>query len=154
MKPIVKIKIGSSVFFNGISGYKPSDSDWLAIVDTFFPNKIMMNMKIKGDDIFLYRNGLSKEEFIKDTIDSNVPMRVGKFLIPEFCEYIGFEISDYDKLKSMFDNLDEKHRYEIIIRDSYIENGGFFLTDEQRLRAYEEYKRERPDRYVEQKKED
>lgn len=99
-------------------------------------------MRLNGEDVFFYRN-MSKEGFIKDTIESNVPMRVGKFLIPEFCEYIGFEISDYDKLKPMFDKLDDKHRYEIIIRDAYIENGSFTLTDEQRLKAYEEYKRER-----------
>ena len=40
----------------------------------------------------------------------------------------------------MFEKIDEKHRYEKVIFDSYVENDGFFLTDEQRLRAYEEYK--------------
>lgn len=154
MKPIVTFDMGSSIFFNGFDDYDSKDADKLCIMDTFtVKGTNVLNMRLNGEDVFFYKN-MSKEEFIKDTIDSNVPMRVGKFLIPEFCEYIGFEISDYDKLKTMFDNLDEKHRYEIIIRDSYIENGGFFLTDEQRLRAYEEYKRERPDRYGKQKKED
>lgn len=148
------IKIGSRVFFECMTDYVPKDEDFMAIQDVWLPRmRHVLNLRKDGKDIFFW-SPLSKEEFIKDTIDSNVPMRVGKFLVPEFCEYISFEISDYDKLKSMFDNLDEKHRYEIIIRDSYIENGGFFLTDEQRLRAYDEYKRERPDRYGKQKKED
>lgn len=147
MKPIVMFDMGSSIFFNVFDDYDSKDADKLCIMDTFtVKGTNVLNMRLNDEDVFFYKN-MPKEEFIKDTIDSNVPMRVGKFLVPEFCKYIGFEISDYDKLKSMFDNLDEKHRYEIIIRDSYIENGGFFLTDEQRLRAYEEYKRERPDRY-------
>ncbi len=142
------IKIGSRVFFDNISDYIPKDEDFMAIQNIWLPkNRHVLNLKRDGKDIFFW-SPLSKEEFIQDTIDSNVPMRVGKFLVPEFCEYIGFEISDYEKLSDMFDNLDEKHRYEIIIRDAYIENNGFFLTDEQRLKAYEEYKRERPDRYT------
>jgi hypothetical protein len=147
MKPIITFYMGSSIFFNEFDNYDNKDVDKLCIMDTFTINSTnVLNMKLNGEDVFFYRN-MSKDEFIQDTIDSNVPMRVGKFLVPEFCEYIGFEISDYDKLSDMFDNLDEKHRYEIIIRDAYIENNGFFLTDEQRLKAYEEYKQERPDRY-------
>ena len=135
--------MGSSIFFNCFDDYTAKDADKLCIMDTFIVKGTnVLNMKLKGDDVFFFRN-MNKEEFINDTIDSNVPMRVGKFLVPEFCKYIGFEISDYDKLKDMFDKLDEKHRYEIIIRDAYIENGSFTLTDEQRMRAYEEYKKER-----------
>ena len=38
------------------------------------------------------------------------------------------------------DNLDDKHKYEKVIYDSYIENGEFKLTDEQLQKAYLEYK--------------
>ena len=139
---IKEFKMGSSIFFGLYPDYKSKDVDILAITDLPLFGKPMMNMKLNGDDIFFM--GLEdKDILIEKTIESKVPMRVGKFLIPEFCEYIGFEISDYDKLSECFDNLDEKHRYEIIIRDAYIKNGKFELTDEQRMRAYEEYKRER-----------
>lgn len=137
------IKIGSAVFFSKFNDYKQKDDDEMVIQEKWLPHKIhVLNFKKDGKDIFFW-SPLSKEEFIKDTIDSNVAMRVGKFIIPEFCNYIGFEISEYKKLKDVFDNLDEKHRYEIIIRDAYIENNSFTLTDEQRMKAYQEYKKER-----------
>lgn len=137
------IKIGSAVFFSEFNDYKQKDDDEMVIQEKWLPHKIhVLNLKKDGKDIFFW-SPLSKEEFIKDTIDSNVAMRVGKFIIPEFCNYIGFEISEYEKLKDVFDNLDEKHRYEIIIRDAYIENNSFTLTDEQRMKAYQEYKKER-----------
>ena len=134
------IKIGSAVFFSEFNDYKQKDDDEMVIQEKWLPHKIhVLNLKKDGKDIFFW-SPLSKEEFIKDTIDSNVAMRVGKFIIPEFCNYIGFEISEYEKLKDVFDSLDEKHRYEIIIRDAYIENNSFTLTDEQRMKAYQEYK--------------
>ena len=137
------IKIGSAVFFSEFNDYKQKDDDEMVIQEKWLPHKIhVLNLKKDGKDIFFW-SPLSKEEFIKDTIDSNVAMRVGKFIIPEFCNYIGFEISEYEKLKDVFDSLDEKHRYEIIIRDAYIENNSFTLTDEQRMKAYQEYKKER-----------
>ena len=68
---------------------------------------------------------------------------VGKFLIPEYAEYIGLTIDDLKKIHNLTDCLDPKHLYEKIIYDSYIENNGFYLKDEQRNKAYEEYKRER-----------
>ena len=137
------IKIGSSVFFSGFDDYKQKDDDEMVIQEKWLPHKIhVLNLKKDGKDIFFW-SPLSKEEFIKDTIDSNVAMRVGKFIIPEFCNYIGFKISEYEKLEDVFNNLDEKHKYEIIIRDAYIENNSFTLTDEQRMKAYQEYKKER-----------
>lgn len=143
MKPIVEFKIGSSVFFSDYEDYTAKDNDKLCIMDNFpIKDTNVLNLKQNGDDVFFYKN-MSKDEFIKDTIDSKVPMRVGKFLSPEFCKYIGFEISDYAKLNEVFNNLDDRHQYEKIIRDAYIENNSFTLTDEQRLKAYEEYKGKR-----------
>ena len=140
---IKTIKIGSFVFFKDIEGYKSKDEDEMVIQENWLPRKIhVLNLKKDGKDIFFW-SPLNKEEFIKDTLDSKVPMRVGKFLVPEFCEYIGFEIKDYKKLNKVFNKLDSKHRYEIIIKDSYIKNNGFFLTDEQRMKAYQEYLKER-----------
>ena len=70
-------------------------------------------------------------------------MSVGKFLIPEFCDAIGFKVSDLSKLQSAIDKLDDKHKYEKIIFDSYLENNSFRLNPEQRLRAYKSYKEAR-----------
>ena len=143
---IKEFKIGSSIFFDSYSDYTQKDIDILAITDLSLFGKQMMNMKLKEKDIFF----MCIEEnsvMIDKTLESGVNMRAGKFLSPEFVEYIGLTIEELKRLKPMFDDIDEKHKYEKVIFDSYVENNGFFLTDEQRLRAYEEYKRERPERY-------
>lgn len=142
MKTIKKIMIGSSVFFSEYEDYKSKDKDVIAIMDTFIPHKNSLNMKIKGEDIFLYRN-MNKQRFIQDAFSSGVPMRAGKFLVPEFAEYIGLDINDLRRLAPLFDQMDEAHKYEKIIFDAYVENGSFTLTDEQRNVAYEEYKKTR-----------
>jgi len=143
---IKEFKIGSSVFFGSYSDYTQKDIDILAITDLPLFGKPMMNMKLKEKDIFfmcLEENSVMLDK----TLESGVNMRAGKFLSPEFAEYIGLTIEELKRLKPMFEKIDEKHRYEKVIFDSYVENNGFFLTDEQRLRAYEEYKRQRLERY-------
>ena len=143
---IKEFKIGSSIFFDSYSDYIQKDIDILAITDLPLFGKPMMNMKLKDKDIFF----MCIEEnsvMLDKTLESGVNMRAGKFLSPEFAEYIGLTIEELKKLKPMFDDIDEKHMYEKVIFDSYIKNNGFFLTNEQRLTAYEEYKRQRPEKY-------
>ena len=136
--------MGSSYFFDRYDDYKIKDNDELHIVDEFiFPNRVCMNMKLfDGNDIFIFKN-TDKQEYINDVYESGVNMKVGKFLIPEFNKYINFTIDDLKSLQPIFDNMDEKHTYERVIFESYLKNGDFFLTDEQRRKAYEEYKRSR-----------
>ena len=136
-------KIGSSVFFNGINGYTPKDNDIMAIQDQWLPrNHHVLNLKKDGNDIFLW-SPLTKEEFIKDTLECGVPMRVGKFLVPEFCDYIGFTIEELPIFDSIFNSIDDKHKYEKYIYEFYIKNGKFELTNEQRKKCYEIYKKYR-----------
>lgn len=143
MKSILKFNMGSSVFFKDINGYIQKDYDELHIVDELFTDKTnVLNLKKDGKDIFFFRN-LDKEGFIKDTLESKVSMRVGKFLIPDFCNYIGFTIEDYERLKPCFEQLDDKHKYEKLIRDAYIANNAFVITEKQLLEAYQEYKKYR-----------
>ena len=58
-------------------------------------------------------------------------------------KYIGFEIDDLPRLKDMFENMDEEHKYETIIYNAYVKNKSFVLKDSQRSRAYKEYKSSR-----------
>lgn len=136
--------MGSSYFFDRYDDYKIKDNDELHIVDEFiFPNRVCMNMKLfDGNDIFIFKN-TDKQEYINDVYESGVNMKVGKFLIPEFNKYINFTIDDLKSLQPIFDNMDKKHTYERVIFESYLKNGDFFLTDEQRMEAYKEYKRSR-----------
>lgn len=143
---IKEFKIGSSIFFASYSDYTQKDIDILAITDLPLFGKPMMNMKLKDKDIF-FMCIEDNSVMLDKTLESGINMRAGKFLSPEFAEYIGLTIEELKKLKPMFDDIDEKHMYEKVIFDSYIKNNGFFLTNEQRLMAYEEYKRKRPERY-------
>ena len=85
----------------------------------------------------------SKEDYIDWALKSNIGMVIGKFLVPEFCTEIGFTIEDLPRLAPLLDRLDDGHKYEEIIYHSYLENGSFTLTDEQRDRAYQSYKESR-----------
>lgn len=144
MKPLYKFKIGSSIFFSEYSDYKIKDIDWVAIFDIFpFENKKMMKVKIGNDDIFMYKPNISKQDFIDELYSTNVIMKVGKFLSSEFCKHFNITIEDLKSLEQFFDKLDDKHKYEKLIYKAYIENNDFVLTQEQRDKAYQEYKKYR-----------
>lgn len=137
------IRIGSSVFFSKFTDYKIKDIDEMVIQDKWLPDKIcVLNFKKDNKDVFLW-SPLTKNQFIENTIKDNEPLRVGMFIVPEFCEYIGFEIKDYDKIKHLFDCLDDKHKYEKVIMNAYIKNNSFTLTEEQLNKAYAIYKKYR-----------
>lgn len=84
---------------------------------------------------------MTPDEFIEYTLHKKLAMEIGKFLVPEVANYLGFTINHLKKLSPLIDFLDDKHRYEKIIFESYIENNDFFLTEEQRLKAYLEYQK-------------
>ena len=71
-------------------------------------------------------------------------MAVGKLLVPEVCNYMGITLEELKQFEFAFENIDDKHKYEKIIFDSYIKNNSFTLTKEQRDLAYKEYKKYRP----------
>lgn len=138
-----KIKIGSSVFFGDIDGYQPKDMDEMILLDEWLPkNHNVLNFRKGKKDVFLW-SPLTKEEFIEDTLSCGVPMRVGKFLVPEFCEHIGFTVNELKIFDDLFKNLDDKHKYEELIYNSYINNKAFYLTEEQKYKCYEMYKKYR-----------
>lgn len=137
MKPIKTFKIGSRVFFENIPGFVSKDIDELCIMDEFnFKSNSLHANGLHGKDVIFYKN-LSKQEFLDDC--EILPMKIGKFLVPEFCEWLGVTIDDLKTLTPIINKIDSKHTYEKIIFDSYIENDGFFLTDEQRESAYQKY---------------
>ena len=148
MKPIKQFKMGSTYFFEKYDDFHSKDYDDLCIMDNFIFKGNVMNMKIKGKDVFFFRN-MPKQGYIDDLIESGVNMKAGKFLIPEFCEYIGFTIDDLKSIMHIFENMDEKHSYEKIIAESYIKNNRFYLYETQRKKAYKEYKKYRVEEFQE-----
>ena len=55
----------------------------------------------------------------------------------------GLDFSELHKLALLFEKIDEKHTYEKVIFDSYMENNSYNLTQEQLDLAYLEYKKAR-----------
>lgn len=137
-----KILIGSQYFFSCYDDFKSKDIDELRITET---NDFSQIRQITGQGkcLFLMKKHNTKDEYIDWALKSSIGMVVGKFLVPEFCAEIDFTIEDLPRLAPLLDRLDDKHKYEKIIYNSYIENGSFTLTDEQRDRAYKSYKESR-----------
>lgn len=142
MKALRKFEIGSSLFFGDIPGYKAKDLDELHIMDDFVPGQNVLHLFDGKKDIIMTRD-MNKQEFMADALTSGVPMRAGKFLSPMFAAYLEMSISDLQKLDSLFANMDEKHTYEFIIYKAYLQNGGWYLTESQKMEAYQEYRRTR-----------
>lgn len=135
------ILMGSNYFFKKYKDFKSHDIDYIDVIET---NEFKEKRIIRGqgkDYIFLKRK--PKEQLIQDALNSNLAMVVGKFLIPEFNKQIGFTIEDLLKVQPLIDRLDDKHLYEKIIYEAYLENKEFILTQEQRDAAYASYKESR-----------
>lgn len=142
MNNLKEITIGSNAFFSSFSDFNPKDEDILVIVDESLDGKNCFAFRRNGKDVFFYKND-TKENYINSTINSNDNIKAGKFLVPDFADYIKMTIEDLKLLKNCFYNMDDKHKYECIIYESYVYNNGFFLTKEQLNRAYKSYKESR-----------
>lgn len=136
--------VGSNYFFKDIEGFKSKDIDKLILVDEPVGFKFTRQTTGLGKCIFEWKR-MTADEFVEITLKTKCPMIVGKFLIPEFCQEIGFTIEHLKQLKPLFDAIDIKHRYEKYIFDAYLINNDFVLTPEQKKIIYEEYKKRRLD---------
>lgn len=137
-----KMLMGSTYFFSCYEDFEGKDIDEIQIIET---NEFEQVKQItgRGKCLFQMKRHNSKEEYIEWALKSNIGMVIGKFLVPEFCEAIGFTIDDLPRLEPLIAKLDDKHKYEEIIYNSYLQNDSFTLTDEQRDRAYKSYKESR-----------
>lgn len=139
---MARFLVGSKYFFSCYEDFKSKDTDEVEIIETSnFKN--LRQLTGQGKCLFQLKRQDSKDKYIDYTLLSQAGLVLGKFLVPEFCQEIGFTIDDLTKLKPLISKLDEKHKYEEIIFTSYIENNAFFLTDTQREKAYKSYKESR-----------
>lgn len=137
-----KYLMGSKYFFSCYPDFTSKDIDEIQIIETNEFNQVRQ-ITGQGKCLFQLKKHPSKEGYINWALQSQIGMVIGKFLIPEFNEAIGFTVEDLPRLEVLIDRLDDKHKYEEIIYNSYLENGSFTLTDEQRERAYKSYKESR-----------
>lgn len=136
------ILIGSTYFFSEYDDFKSKDIDTIQIIDTN-EFKQMRQITGQGQCLFQMRRHSSKDEYIDWALRSQLGMVIGKFLVPEFNAVIGLSVEDLKRLSPLIEKLDDKHKYEEIIFNSYIENGSFTLTQEQRDLAYQSYRETR-----------
>lgn len=130
--------VGSNVFFKHIEGFKSKDIDILELIDNPIGFKNSRWAKFPTKCVFQWRR-MPIDEFIEITLSNNVPIEVGKFIVPEFIEEYKLTLDDLKKLEPLFKNLDKKHEYEYLIFKSYIQNNGFYLTEDQLIDAYKNY---------------
>lgn len=137
-----KILIGSSYFFSGYDDFNSKDIDEIEIIDT---NEFQQMRQITGQGkcLFFMKRHSSKEEYIDWALKSNLGMVIGKFLVPEFNAAIGLSVEDLKRLSPLLEKLDDKHKYEEIIYNAYLENKAFVLTQEQKDLAYKSYRETR-----------
>lgn len=130
--------VGSNVFFKDIEGFTSKDIDILEFVDDPTDFKNVRQFKFPNKCVFQWRK-MPIDELIDMTVSRNFPMEIGKFLVPEFIKEFKLSIDDLKRLEPIIAKLDDKHKYEEVIYNSYIKNNAFYLTDKQLKNAYEIY---------------
>ena len=130
--------VGSNVFFKDIEGFTSKDIDILEFVDNPTDFKNVRQFKFPDKCVFQWRK-MPINELIDITLSRNFPMEIGKFLVPEFIKEFKLSIDDLKRLKPIITKLDDKHKYDEVIYNPYIENNDFILTDKQRQNAFETY---------------
>jgi hypothetical protein len=137
----MKFLVGSQYFFNGIKDFAPHDIDYLELCD-YLEGYNSIRITGRGKCLFKWLR-MTPDKFVEVTLKNGLPMAMGKFLIPEFCKEIGFTIEHLKQLKPLVEKLDEKHKYEEVIFNAYIDNNDFVLNEEQLHKAYEVYNEKR-----------
>lgn len=134
--------VGSNVFFKDIEGFTSKDIDILEFVDNPTDFKNVRQFKFPHKCVFQWRK-MPIDELIDITLFRNFPMEIGKFLVPEFIKEFKLSIDDLKRLEPIISKLDDKHKYEEVIYNAYLENNDFVLTDEQIQEAYRVYNKPR-----------
>ena len=137
-----KFLVGSRAFFECYNDFVPHDTDWIEMVGPSQPFQYRHTIRNKVCHILL-RHEKNAQEYIDYALQQGAPIVAGKFLVPEFAQAIHLSIDELKQLEPLFNHVDDKHKYQIIIFNSYIQNNDFILTDEQRFAAYNEYKKYR-----------
>lgn len=136
------IQVGSNAFFSKFEGFKAHDNDTIILEDEPSDYDVQAQIRLNGN-CYLKWKRMTPKEYIEYHKKAKVGLFLGKFLVKEFVDEVGFTIEDLKQLSFLLDELDEKHLYEKTIYNAYIENNSFNLTKEQLEKAYNEYKKYR-----------
>ena len=140
--------VGSCRWFSEYRDYVTHDKDVLYVcgVDR------QMLFKNGSTDIIMLPTKESARDYVDEILSAGIITRstslyCGKFLCPEFAKDFGMTMQDLELIKPHIYATDARHQYQRVILDSYLENGDFVLTKEQRDKAYMVYKEARKDLY-------
>lgn len=144
VKTVKDFVIGSTYFFKEIDGFKTKDTDHFVITNNPINKNILIsNVKLGNDDLIIVSQETSVEQLFDYSKNGNA-LTCGKWLIPEICEYYSVSFDDVKReLGYRFKQMDDLRKYEECIYNSYCENDSMTLTDEQRMKAFEIYKKYR-----------
>lgn len=92
------ILVGSSYFFSCYPEFTPKDQDWVELVKD--PKEFKNVMQISGKFCLFRWRLMTPDEFVEYTLANDPAMMLGKFLVPEVCEKIGFGIEDLKKIRA------------------------------------------------------
>ena len=122
----------------------------------FFKDNVKFIEKVPLDALKRNRFGAQKMkvppqrgrffEMINYTLETNDPLLIGKFLVPEVAEELKLSVTDILPLEPMLSKLDELHQYQVIIFNHIKNNNSFILTEEQLDEAYQFYISTRKDK--------
>ena len=137
-----EILTGSRLFFDGLEGFEPKDTDVIVFVEKSDVNFNYQRQLIKGGKDTFEVVKKPKEVLINSAMCGST-RKLGMFLTPEAAKELGITIDDLVSLRPVAEKLDLRHKYQGVILEAYIANGNFVLTDEQRKEAFEVYKEAR-----------
>ena len=133
-----RILVGSRVFFSGMDGFRSKDTDYVVLVDEPKQFNWRRETSMRGICTFEYKREPAAD-MIARTVKHGDALLLGKFLVPEVLTEIDADIEDIKPLAALLPKLDDKHKYEVLIFEAYMNNKAFTLTEEQRIEAYHQY---------------
>lgn len=140
---IRQILVGSRAFFGGCPNFHSKDTDYLVLVEKGNGFQFFRQTSMSHKCIFEFVRR-PKQEMIDYALSHGAPMQIGKFLVKEVAEELGFTTDDLRQLRPLADKLDAKHEYERIIFNYITENGSWDIPTDVRDAAYKAYKAARP----------
>lgn len=134
--------VGSRSFFTSIPGFNPSDYDFVKVVPKNTRFGYIKHCHVCGICIneVVKRNFKEYLAYLSAHSEMMTPMCICSLFHPNIAKEMDFNfIRDHSYLDSFIERLSNKHQYYRVIYDAYLENGGCFLTDKQREKAYQVY---------------
>lgn len=114
------ILVGSRYFFGSMDGFKSKNTDYVLLVDE--PRGFEYVRQTSSSYCLFEWKRMKPISFVEYTLSRGPAMQLGKFLVPEFCDEIGFTLNHLKMLEPLVEKLDAKRQYEKVIYDAYLAN--------------------------------